>query len=62
MKNKQFYPVYQPLYDAKNRIFSGAEVLLRWQDKHNKIIMPDLFIEEDEDTGLIVPITLQISW
>lgn len=60
IKNRQFYPVYQPLFDTTKNTYSGVEVLLRWQDKHNKIIMPDLFIEEAEDTGLIVPITLQI--
>ncbi|KTC78617.1 EAL domain-containing protein [Legionella cincinnatiensis] len=60
IKKEQFYPVYQPLFDAKNNIYSGAEVLLRWQYYHDTIIMPDLFIEEAEDTGLIIPITLQI--
>lgn len=60
IKKEQFYPVYQPLYDAKKGIYVGAEVLLRWQYYPNKTIMPDLFIEEAEDTGLIIPITLQI--
>jgi len=60
IKNKQFYPMYQPLYDTKTGLYSGAEILLRWQDNQNEIIMPDFFIEEAEATGLIVPITLQI--
>ncbi|MCW8443726.1 EAL domain-containing protein [Fluoribacter gormanii] len=60
IKSGQFYPVYQPLFDTQCNTYSGAEVLLRWQDHGNEIIMPDLFIEEAEDTGLIVPITLQI--
>lgn len=60
IKKEQFYPVYQPLYDAKNDVYSGAEVLLRWNYYEDKIIMPDLFIEEAEDSGLIIPITLQI--
>ncbi|WP_454780839.1 EAL domain-containing protein [Legionella sp. WA2022007384] len=60
IKSGQFYPVYQPLFDTQCNAYSGAEVLLRWQDHGNEIIMPDLFIEEAEDTGLIVPITLQI--
>ncbi len=60
IKSGQFYPVYQPLFDTQRNTYSGAEVLLRWQDYSNEIIMPDLFIEEAEDTGLIVPITLQI--
>ncbi|HHT0591709.1 TPA: EAL domain-containing protein [Legionella anisa] len=60
IRSGQFYPVYQPLFDAKSSACSGAEVLLRWQDNQDEIIMPDLFIEEAENTGLIVPITLQI--
>ena len=60
IKNEEFYPTYQPLFDKEKKVYSGAEVLLRWQDKQNQIIMPDLFIEEAEANGLIVPITLQI--
>lgn len=60
IKNKEFYPAYQPLFDREKGIYSGVEVLLRWQDNQDKIIMPDFFIEEAENTGLIIPITLQI--
>ena len=60
IKKKQFYPVYQPLYNTQTNKYSGAEALLRWQGSHDEIIMPDFFIEEAEDTGLILPITLQI--
>nr|WP_232002704.1 EAL domain-containing protein [Legionella sainthelensi] len=60
IKKEQFYPVYQPLFDGKKNVYSGAEVLLRWKYYHDTIIMPDLFIQEAENTGLIVPITLQI--
>lgn len=60
LKNNEFYPVYQPLFDVQNNCYTGAEVLLRWQDNQDEIIMPDFFITEAETTGLIVPITLQI--
>lgn len=60
LKNSEFYPEYQPVYDCKKQTFSGVEVLLRWQDSNDQIIMPDSFIAEAEKTGLIVPITLQI--
>lgn len=60
IKNKEFYPVYQPLFDNNRKSFSGVEVLLRWQDNQDEIIMPDFFIIEAESNGLIVPITLQI--
>ncbi len=36
------------------------EVLLRWETKHGEIIMPDSFIMEAEESGLIIPITLQL--
>ncbi len=60
MKHKRFYPVYQPIYDSINQTYSGIEVLLRWSDFNDEIIMPDHFIVEAEKTGVIVPITLQI--
>ncbi|TAL58491.1 MAG: EAL domain-containing protein [Legionella sp.] len=60
LKNHEFYPVYQPLYDVETKHFSGVEVLLRWEDQRGKTIMPDTFIVEAETSGLIVPITLEI--
>ncbi len=61
IKNEEeFYPLYQPVFDADKKTYSGVEVLLRWQNDQDQTIMPDFFIEEAEATGLIVPITLQI--
>lgn len=60
VKNHQFFPVYQALWDESLQKFSGAEVLIRWKANDDEIIMPDLFIEEAEKTGLIVPMTLQL--
>lgn len=63
IKNKEFYPAYQPLFDRESNGYSGVEVLLRWQSNEHdeeKVIMPDFFIAEAETNGLIVPITLQI--
>lgn len=60
IKNKRFYPVYQPIYGHLKNAYTGAEVLLRWHDNQEEIIMPDFFIEEAETNGLIIPITLQI--
>ncbi|HAT8227348.1 TPA: EAL domain-containing protein, partial [Legionella pneumophila] len=33
IKNEEFYPVYQPLFDCDKERFSGAEVLLRWENE-----------------------------
>ena len=60
IKNKQFYPVYQPVFDQQNQRFCGVELLLRWDDHEGNLIMPDFFIEQAESTGLIVPISLQV--
>ncbi|MDR3501624.1 MAG: EAL domain-containing protein [Legionella sp.] len=61
IKRRQFYPVYQPLFNVELNQYSGVEVLLRWKTKHGEIIMPDSFIMEAEETGLIIPITLQVA-
>lgn len=60
LKNKQFYPEYQPMFDRHNNNFCGVEILLRWENHDGTIIMPDSFIVEAETSGLIVPITIQI--
>ncbi|CAM4505955.1 MAG: hypothetical protein LEGION0403_FIIPPAGN_01958 [Legionella sp.] len=61
IKRRQFYPVYQPIFNVEQNQYSSVEVLLRWKTKHDEIIMPDSFIIEAEETGLIIPITLQIA-
>jgi len=60
LRDKQFFPEYQPVFDRHQNNFCGIEILLRWEDHDGNIIMPDSFIEEAETSGLIVPITLQI--
>ncbi|KTD50829.1 EAL domain-containing protein [Legionella quateirensis] len=60
IKNNEFYPEYQPLFNCKKGSFTGVEVLVRWRDSEDQLIMPDFFIAEAETTGLIVPLTLQI--
>lgn len=60
LKNDRFFPVYQPLFNTELCRYSGVEVLLRWKTNTNEIIMPDYFIQEAEDTGLIIPITVRI--
>ncbi len=60
LKNKEFFPVYQPLFDITQQRYMGAELLLRWYNEDDELVMPDFFIEEAEASGLIVPITLHI--
>jgi sensor c-di-GMP phosphodiesterase-like protein len=60
IKEKQFYPDYQPVFDTEKNKYCGVELLVRWREYGGNIMMPDSFIDEAESTGLIVPITLQI--
>ncbi|MBA3535229.1 MAG: EAL domain-containing protein [Tatlockia sp.] len=60
LKLNHFQPAYQPIKDISLNRFCGAEVLIRWQTTTNEIIMPDAFIADAEESGLIVPITLQL--
>lgn len=61
IRNDEFYPVYQPIMDRQLNQCCGAEVLLRWRVNAQETIMPDLFIDYAEQSGLIVPITLQLA-
>lgn len=60
LKDGEFRPYYQGIRDEKENAYCGAEVLIRWQTRFNEMIMPDYFIEEAEQSGLIVPITLHL--
>ncbi|MBA2656085.1 MAG: EAL domain-containing protein [Tatlockia sp.] len=60
LRHNHFLPAYQPIMDTELNQYCGAEVLLRWQTDSNEIIMPDVFITDAEESGLIIPITLQL--
>jgi len=47
---------YQPLVRLADEHLVGVEALIRWQPAGEKMIPPDRFIPEAEDSGLIVPI------
>jgi len=61
IKSDDFFPVYQPVIDRRKNACCGAEVLLRWSANDQETIMPDSFIEYAEQSGLIVPITMQLA-
>lgn len=44
---------YQPIYSSKEKKFTSAEALARIKSKSGKIIMPKVFIQIAENTGLI---------
>lgn len=60
IKHRQFYVVYQPVVDAKNRQIGGVEALMRWSHPTAGNIPPDAFISFAEAQNLIVPLTLHL--
>jgi diguanylate cyclase (GGDEF)-like protein len=52
--NKEFVLYYQPQIE-KGLIF-GAEALIRWQHPQKGLIPPGVFIQQAEESGLILPL------
>lgn len=55
LERDEFRLFYQPQYDANRRMI-GAEALLRWQHPQQGLLAPGAFIEQAEESGLIIPI------
>jgi diguanylate cyclase (GGDEF)-like protein len=60
LENSEFVPYFQPKVDLRTGVVVGAEALLRWRHPTQKNVSPDVFIPLAEQTGLIVPVTLQV--
>ncbi len=54
-----FYVEYQPKVDY-GRAMTGAEALVRWNHPTDGLVPPDEFVPIAEDSGLIVPLGLQV--
>ncbi|MFT4798926.1 MAG: diguanylate cyclase (GGDEF)-like protein [Candidatus Azotimanducaceae bacterium] len=55
MRQRQFTPYYQPIFDPRTEKFVGYEALMRWIGSNGKsVFMPDQFIPIAERSGLIV--------
>jgi diguanylate cyclase (GGDEF)-like protein/PAS domain S-box-containing protein len=48
---------YQPLFRLADGDLAGYEALVRWQHPTRGLLLPSMFIELAEQTGLIVPLT-----
>ena len=56
IKYKYFETYFQPVIDARNGKIVGAEALIRWNDIHKGMILPDEFIPIAEQSDLIIDI------
>jgi EAL domain-containing protein (putative c-di-GMP-specific phosphodiesterase class I) len=52
----QFFLVYQPTIDLQTNAFAGVEALIRWRHPLRGVLGPDIFIEELERSGQIIPV------
>ncbi|WP_374527828.1 EAL domain-containing protein, partial [Novosphingobium sp.] len=60
LRNGDIWLALQPQYDFRNRRFSGAEALIRWNDPVRGVIPPDAFILQAERAGRIEAITFWV--
>ena len=56
LEREEFELHYQPKFSASTRRLMGAEALLRWRRRDDRLVSPADFIPLLEDTGLIVPV------
>ncbi|MFY9782169.1 MAG: EAL domain-containing protein [Acidimicrobiales bacterium] len=52
----QFFLVYQPTIDLQTNAFAGVEALIRWRHPERGVLTPDVFIDELEADGQILPV------
>ncbi len=56
LTNREFYPYFQPQYDAKTKKLISAEALIRWIKPNGKMVSPVQFIPLAEEVGIIIDI------
>ncbi len=56
LQKKQFFLLYQPIFDLASGRLEGVEALLRWRHPVRGIVSPDEFIPLAEESGMIVAI------
>jgi diguanylate cyclase (GGDEF)-like protein/PAS domain S-box-containing protein len=56
VKNQEWQVYYQPIISMESGEINGIEALLRWMHPQKGLLLPQDFIHEAEDIGLILPI------
>jgi len=56
LANGEFEPFYQPIMDMATGRVHALEVLLRWRQPGQGLVLPDDFIPTLEENGMIVPV------
>jgi diguanylate cyclase (GGDEF)-like protein/PAS domain S-box-containing protein len=51
---------YQPIVSLDTGVVTGAEALVRLTDTKDRLVFPDEFIPAAEDSGLVVPLGLEV--
>ena len=57
LERNEFLLDYQPKIDARTRLVTGVEALVRWRHPTRGLLLPDAFIPLTEQTGMIRELT-----
>jgi diguanylate cyclase (GGDEF)-like protein/PAS domain S-box-containing protein len=54
LESNQFEMYYQPIFNLETNAIAHVEALLRWRRKNGELVLPSNFINESEESGLII--------